>query len=102
MTDPIQAALAQLPGFDCGRCGHSCRVIAERIAAGEGTLADCDALADPSVELVINGEVVPLTEFPRAFLVGTVKGAILALKGVEEIRSLQLRLVEPGSGEAGQ
>ncbi|MDP7111496.1 MAG: (Fe-S)-binding protein [Myxococcota bacterium] len=102
MTAPIQAALALLPGFDCGRCGHSCQVIAERIAAGEGTLADCDALVDPSVELIVNGESVPLTEFPRAFLVGTVKGAILALKGVEEIRSLQFRLAEPGSGEAGQ
>jgi Na+-translocating ferredoxin:NAD+ oxidoreductase RNF subunit RnfB len=102
MTDAIQTALSQLPGFDCGRCGHSCQVIAERIAAGEGTLSDCDALADPTVELIVNGEAVVLTEFPRAFLVGTVKGAILALKGVEEIHSLQFRLVEPESGEGGR
>ncbi len=98
MSDPVQDALARLPGFDCGRCGQSCQVIAERIAAGEGTLADCDALADPSVELIVNGEAVPLTEFPRAFLVGTVKGAVLALKGIDEIRTLQFRLVESPDG----
>jgi hypothetical protein len=89
----IDDVLARLPGFDCGRCGHSCRVIAERIVAGEATETDCEALADPSVELRINGEIIPLTEFPRAFLVGTILGAVSALKGVDEVQSLQLRVV---------
>lgn len=99
MPTDITPYLSQLPGFDCGRCGHNCAEIAARIAAGEGTLEDCDALSDPSVELIVNGEVVPLTEFPRAFLVGTVRGAVEALKGVEDIRTLQLRIVQPDDDE---
>ncbi len=93
MPTTIEEALAHLPGFDCGRCGHTCQVIAERIAAGQATEQDCDALADPSVELLIDGETIPLTEFPREFLVGTVLGAVSALKGVDDVRTLQLRIV---------
>ncbi len=99
MPTDLAPYLSQLPGFDCGRCGHTCEVIAARIASGEGTLQDCDALNDPSVELIVNGEVVPLTEFPRAFLVGTVRGAVEALKGVEDIRTLQLRMVQASADE---
>lgn len=85
--------LAQLPNFDCGQCGHSCRETARRILAGEVTLAECEALADDSVELLINGVSVSLTEFPRQFLTGTVLGAVSSLKGVGEVRTLQLRIV---------
>jgi len=45
------------------------------------------------VELLIDGETIPLTEFPREFLVGTVLGAVSALKGVDDVRTLQLRIV---------
>ena len=93
MGRDLESVLARLPGFDCGRCGLSCRGIAERIVAGEGSEADCEALADGSVELVVNGTPVPLTEFPREILVGGVIGAVTALKGVEEVRTLQLRIV---------
>ncbi len=97
MTDKVEEILAGLPGFDCARCGAgSCRELAERIAAGDAAAEDCDAAWDDSVELVINGEVIPLTEFPRAFLRGTVIGAVSALKGVGAVETLQLRLVERG------
>jgi len=89
----LDSILARLPGFDCGRCGLSCHEVAERIRAGDGTEADCDALADDSGELLITGAAVPLTEFPREFLAGTVIGAVSALKGVEEVRTLQVRIV---------
>ena len=93
MGRDLEAVLSRLPGFDCGRCGASCRVIAERIVAGEGSEADCEALADDSVELVVNGTGVPLTEFPREILAGAVIGAVSSLKGVEEVQTLQLRIV---------
>ncbi len=93
----VQEIRAGLPGFDCGRCGYSCDELAGRITAGDAQASDCEALADDSVELIINGEVVPLTEFPRGFLTGTVLGGVSALKGVDEVRSLQLRIVRtPG------
>jgi len=98
MADEIERTLKQLPGFDCGHCGASCREMAARIVAGEATLKDCDALGNETVELRINGEVVPLTEFPREFLRGTVIGAVGALKGVGEVETLQLRIVERDGG----
>ena len=96
MTDTLEEVLAQLPGFDCGRCEASCREIARRIVAGDADFTACEALADDSVELVVNGVAVPLTEFPREFLTGTVLGAVSALKGVDEVRTLQLRIVSTG------
>jgi hypothetical protein len=93
MSETIEDIRAGLPGFDCGRCGASCDELAARIAGGGATEAACEALADDSVELIINGVVVPLTEFPRGFLTGTVLGGVSALKGVGEVRTLQLRIV---------
>ncbi len=93
MGDTIEDIRAGLPGFDCGRCGASCDELAGRIAAEEASLTGCEALGDDSVELIINGAVVPLTEFPRGFLTGTVLGGVSALKGVGEVRTLQLRIV---------
>lgn len=89
----VETIRAELPGFDCGRCGYSCDELAARIGVGAAQASDCEALADDSVELIINGAVVPLTEFPRGFLTGTVLGGVSALKGVGDVHTLQLRIV---------
>jgi len=98
MAGDLDRILEDLPGFDCLRCGGTCRELAERIVAGDAAADDCDAAWDESVELVINGEAVPLTEFPREFLQRTMLGAVSALKGVGDVRTLQLRIVERPDG----
>jgi len=47
-----------------------------------------------TVELYINGRPVPLKPFVQEFISGTVKGMVAALKGIGEIKSLELRLRE--------
>jgi Putative Fe-S cluster len=98
MAAEVDRVLEQLPGFDCLRCGGTCLELAERIVAGDAATDDCDAAWDETLELVINGEAVPLTEFPREFLLRTVLGSASALKGVGKVRTLQLRIVDRSDG----
>ncbi len=93
MTDDVERVLADLPGFDCGCCELTCREMAEQIVAGRASLADCKTLEEDALELTVNGRRVELTEFPRGFLARTVLGAVSALKGVGDVETLQLRIV---------
>ena len=95
MSEEVQANTPKLPGFDCYSCELGCREMARRIAGGTATFDDCKALGLDGITLVVNGEPVNLTPFPAKFLAGTVLGAMSALKGVDEVRTLQLRIVVP-------
>lgn len=46
----------------------------------------------PHLSLVVNGKKVGLSEFPSEVIESTLKGLLQPLKGVDEIRSLELRL----------
>jgi molybdopterin-guanine dinucleotide biosynthesis protein B len=43
-----------------------------------------------NIELKINGEKIPLTEFPEEFIINTIIGMVKSLKGVDEIDELEL------------
>ncbi|MCF7875565.1 molybdopterin-guanine dinucleotide biosynthesis protein B [Candidatus Bipolaricaulota bacterium] len=84
----------ELPGLDCGRCGYdSCRGLARAIHDGEEELEDCEVREERSVVLEVNGEDVPLENFPADFVEGGLKGMLRALKGVDdEIDSISLEI----------
>jgi len=76
---------ADLPGLDCGRCGYdTCRGLAESIYSGESQLGDCEVREEKTVELKVDGDEVPLENFPALMLEKGVKGMLKSLKGVEE------------------
>lgn len=76
---------SDLPGLDCGRCGYdSCRGLAESIYSGENQLSDCEVREEKTVELQVDGEEVPLENFPALMLEKGVKGMLQSLKGVDE------------------
>ncbi len=47
-------------------------------------------MSGEKVELKINGKKIPLTEFPSDFIKNTLNGMFKSLKGVEEIRKIEL------------
>ena len=85
---------ADLPGLDCGRCGYdTCRGLAESIYSGESQLSDCEVREEKTVELKVDGEEVPLENFPALMLEKGVKGMLKSLKGVgENIDHLSLEI----------
>ncbi len=76
---------ADLPGLDCGRCGYdSCRGLAKAIYEGKNDLSDCEVREEKTVELEVDGEDVPLENFPALMLEKGIKGMLKSLKGVDE------------------
>ncbi|MFW6111929.1 MAG: molybdopterin-guanine dinucleotide biosynthesis protein B [Candidatus Bipolaricaulota bacterium] len=76
---------AELPGLDCGRCGYdSCNGLSRAIYDGEKDLSHCEVREQHTVNLEVNGERVPLENFPASFVEGGLKGMLGALKGVDE------------------
>ncbi len=90
----IKRIEADLPGLDCGRCGYdSCRGLAKAIKEGKNDLSDCEVREEETVELVVDGEEVPLENFPALMLEKGVKGMLKSLKGVgENIDHLSLEI----------
>ncbi len=83
-----------LPGIDCGRCGYdSCEELARAILQGEKKLSDCEVREQRRVMLKVNGEDVPLENFPAQFVEGGLKGMLRSLKGVDdEIDQISLEI----------
>jgi len=45
-----------------------------------------------NVTIFVNGKKVPLTEFPSDFIASTIKGMVSTLKGVDEIKTVDIKL----------
>lgn len=75
-------AIACLPQLDCGRCGYdSCDQMAQAIMKGDATIAQCNALSNQKVQLIVNGVSVNLSAFPAKYIYNTVLGMIMPLHG---------------------
>lgn len=42
------------------------------------------------ISLKVNGKKIPLTEFPSEFITNTIYGMVKSLKGVDEVKELEL------------
>ena len=75
-----------LPDFEpkcCSACGHSCRELAGLIAQGQAQPEDC-RLTRQSIELLVDGEALPLVPFVQALLRNAVLAVAAELEGVKE------------------
>lgn len=87
--------LNELPGSDCSDCGYdSCRGLAEAVNKGDAALGGCEHMRSPVLELKVNGEEVHLGGFPTKVIKNGIEGMIGSLKGVEEIRSVDIHIEE--------
>jgi hypothetical protein len=46
--------------------------------------------------IFVNGEKVPLIEFPKAIIARGITGMLSALKGVGEVKSVEIKISNPG------
>jgi len=44
------------------------------------------------ITLLVNGKNIPLTEFPKAIIIRTILGMLSALKGAEDIKTVEIRI----------
>jgi molybdopterin-guanine dinucleotide biosynthesis protein B len=73
----------KLPNLDCGGCGHErCYDLARDIVAGTSSAADCVSL-EPTTEVRIDGELLPLNPFIAQMVRNTILGLLSPLKGVK-------------------
>ena len=45
---------------------------------------------DESIELKVNGKKIPLSKFPREFIIQTIVGMVKPLRGVDEVKEVEL------------
>lgn len=70
-----------LPGLNCEACGlRSCRQMAARIVAGDGSPDDCAAVG-ASMSITVNGQPLGVNPFVESIIAGGVRGMLSRLKG---------------------
>ncbi len=88
----VERVLAELPGLDCGKCGLTCRGLAEKVAKGKKTIGDCRELSDLDVSLLVDGKKIPAGKFVSSVVNETIRGMLGALRGVEPGKDVEIRL----------
>ena len=85
--------LEELPGLDCGRCGHDvCRELAAAILQKKKTHHDCEYYSEKKVSMVVDGKEIPLGKFAKEIVAGTISGMVSTLKGVEGGREIKVEI----------
>ena len=44
------------------------------------------------ITITVNGKEIPLTDFPKSIIIKTILGMLQALKGVEEIKTVEIEI----------
>jgi hypothetical protein len=42
--------------------------------------------------ITVNGKEIPLTEFPKSIIIKTILGMLQALKGVEDVKTVEIKI----------
>jgi molybdopterin-guanine dinucleotide biosynthesis protein B len=89
-----QKAFAALPDLPhCGECGYpTCYDQAKALVKGEANSKGCALPKKESVVLEVNGERVPLKEFPQQIIQATIEGMMASLQLVPEIKNLKIEV----------
>ncbi len=66
--------------------------MAQAIVNGKATIAQCNALSDQKVQLIVNGVSVNLSAFPAKYIYNTVLGMITALHGATAPNNVTVEL----------
>ncbi len=86
----------KLPMLDCGDCGYDgCREFAEAVLDGDEKLSNCVSISSKStIQIEVNGKEIPLTPFPSNIIKNGIKGMLSSLKGVDDIREVDIHFEE--------
>jgi molybdopterin-guanine dinucleotide biosynthesis protein B len=89
-----QKAFAALPDLPhCGECGYpTCYDHAKALVKGDPKAKGCVLPKKDAVVLEVNGERVPLKEFPQQIIQATIEGMMASLQLVPQIRTLKIEV----------
>jgi len=77
----------------CEECGfESCYELAKAMVSNDPKAKNCPLLTGKTVVLEVNGTRVPLKDFPREIITNMVTSMAESLNGVDDVRSLVLRI----------
>ena len=91
-----ERAYDQLPKLDCGKCGLTCSDLAERIAEGDASLEDCVERSARNVEIIADGQRLPVGAFVAEITEKTIRGFLSSLKGYSPEGDVEIRLHRTG------
>jgi molybdopterin-guanine dinucleotide biosynthesis protein B len=84
IADLVEEGAFKLPNLNCEACGHeTCYGLALEIMAGSKTVEDCVSL-NPAVQVMINGQLLPLKPFISDLVRGALVGVLSSLKGFSQ------------------
>ncbi len=86
IADLVEEKAFKLPNLNCGGCGfESCYELAREIVKGTRSVGDCVSLR-PTVEVKIDGKLMPMNPFISELVGSTVRGLLSPLKGFSKGR----------------
>ena len=44
------------------------------------------------ITITVNGKEIPLTDFPKTIIIKTILGMLQALKGVEDVKTVEIKI----------
>ncbi|MDG6898568.1 MAG: molybdopterin-guanine dinucleotide biosynthesis protein B [Nitrososphaerota archaeon] len=89
----VERTLRKLPGLDCHKCGADCGGLARAIVAGKRKLGDCKELPNVGVAVSVGGKPLAMGKFASSIVDQTVRGMLGSLKGYEDGKDVEIRLV---------
>ena len=86
----------RLPGLNCRKCGYSsCEALGGAIINGEASLKQCKVLEESDLQLLVDGNQIHLSQFPKSFVKNVLLAMVGSLKGVNSAMariSIKLRV----------
>jgi molybdopterin-guanine dinucleotide biosynthesis protein B len=74
----------RLPGLNCKKCGYpSCEALTEAIVNGSASLRQCRVLEESDLQLLVDGNQIFLSQFPKSFVKNVLLAMVESLKGVD-------------------
>jgi molybdopterin-guanine dinucleotide biosynthesis protein B len=84
IADLVVEKAFKLPDLDCGECGYdTCYEMAKQIVKGLKTVDDCRSL-NADVQIMIDGQILPVKSFVSDIVRNTIEGMLSALKGYQK------------------
>jgi molybdopterin-guanine dinucleotide biosynthesis protein B len=84
IADLVEEKAFKLPNLDCGGCGHErCYDLAREIVGGRASAEDYVSL-QPSTEVKMDGQPMPMNPFISGIVRSTILGVLSPLKGFKK------------------
>lgn len=84
----------RLPKLDCGKCGYvTCYKFANAIKENKEEVEGCEQLPVKHISIRVNGQEIPLGNFPSNIIKESILAMVKSLKKVENIDKVEVSII---------